>query len=118
MGSEDWARATASAFLMLWLEDCDEVAKPEWWNDEELKALSLRVVRAAPNEINAHNMRAHVLGGMSYGAWEAGPRSAAELKEAAAHLDRCASLSNAPVMIGQLTTLAVRCREQAAAHKA
>ena len=25
-------------------------AKPEWWNDEELKALSARVVRAAPDD--------------------------------------------------------------------
>ena len=35
-------------------EACTEVAKPEWWNDEELKALSARVVRAAPNELGAN----------------------------------------------------------------
>ena len=29
---------------------CFDVAKPEWWNDEELKALSARVLRAAPND--------------------------------------------------------------------
>ena len=40
-----WAQATALAFGMLVQEACDEVAKPEWWSDEELKALSARVVR-------------------------------------------------------------------------
>ena len=34
---------------MLAQEECVEVSKPEWWNDEGLKALSARVVRAAPN---------------------------------------------------------------------
>ncbi len=116
-GMGHWAEAMAGAFNMLLQEECAEVAKPEWWNDEELKALSSRVVSAAPDDESPNLMRAVVLSGL-WGAWEAGPRSAAELKEAAAHLDRCASLSNAPVMIGQLTTLAVRCREQAAAHKA
>ena len=49
VGSEDWAEATAAAFDLLKLEECAEVAKPEWWSDEGLKALSARVVRAAPN---------------------------------------------------------------------
>ena len=62
------------------------MAKPEWWSDEGLKALSARVVRAAPDaHWQASQMRALVLSGRS-GAWEAGPRSAAELSEAAAHL--------------------------------
>ena len=38
-GSKGWARATAMAFNMLKLEECAEVAKPEWWSDEGLKAL-------------------------------------------------------------------------------
>ena len=63
VGSESWARATASAFIMLTLEECAEVAKPEWWNDEGLKALSARVVRAAPDDVEAHEMRAIVLTG-------------------------------------------------------
>ena len=29
------------------------MAKPEWWNDEGLKALSARVVRAAPDDVKA-----------------------------------------------------------------
>ena len=88
MGSEDWAEATARSFNVLALEACAEVAKPEWWNDEELKALSARVVRAAaPNDYQTHQVRAVVLSGSS-GAWEVGPRSAAELNEAAAHYER------------------------------
>ena len=43
--------------------ECGEVAKPEWWNDEGLKALSARVLRAAPNEESALDMRAYVLSG-------------------------------------------------------
>ena len=39
---------------MLLQEECGEVTnKPEWWNDESLKALSARVVRAAPNDESA-----------------------------------------------------------------
>ena len=45
VGSEDWAETTARAFSMLAQEACAEVAKPEWWNDEGLKALSARGVR-------------------------------------------------------------------------
>eukprot|EP00964_Phaeocystis_antarctica_P028388 scaffold16007_cov65-Phaeocystis_antarctica.AAC.8 len=88
VGSEKWAVATAHAFDMLRQEECGEVAKPEWWNDEGLKALSARVVRAAPNETRANVMRAAVMSGMGGSAWDVGPRSAAELKEAAAHWER------------------------------
>ena len=63
VGSEDWAQATARAFNMLIQEACAEVAKPEWWNDEGLKALSARVVRAAPDDLVANQMRAIVLAG-------------------------------------------------------
>ena len=48
---------------MLTQEACAEVAKPEWWNDEGLKALSARVVRAAPDDWQANQMRAIVLAG-------------------------------------------------------
>eukprot|EP00964_Phaeocystis_antarctica_P099800 scaffold65587_cov46-Phaeocystis_antarctica.AAC.1 len=73
VGSEDWAGATAHAFGMPTEKECTEVAKPEWWNDEGLKALSARVVRATPNDTAAIGMRAVVLSGDD-GAWEAGPR--------------------------------------------
>ena len=92
MGSEGWAKATAWAFTMLTQEACAEAAKPEWWNDEALKALSARVVRAAPNLEVANRMRALVLSGLCGDAWEVGPRSATELRLAALHYDRCSAL--------------------------
>ena len=114
VGSENWAKATADAFDMLQLEQCDEVAKPEWWNDEELKALSARVVRAAPDEVHAHQMRALVLSGQGR-AWEAGPRSAAELKEAATHFERAAALHPAPAQKAHSASRAAWCRATAEA---
>ena len=114
VGSVGWAQATAWAFKMLIKEACAEVAKPEWWDDEELKALSARVVRAAPDEMQAHQMRACLLGG-STAAWEAGPRSAAELKEAATHFDRAAALCPAPAVKAELAGTAAWCRAKAEA---
>ena len=96
VGSGGWAQATAQTFGTLQLEQCAEVAKPEWWNDEGLKALSASVLRAAPNEDSAIDMRAYVLSGINGGAWEVGPRSAAELKEAATLFDRSAALCDTP----------------------
>ena len=114
MGSGGWAMATAHAFEMLRQEACDEVTKPEWWNDEGLKALSARVVRATPNELGAVTMRADVLcGGRS--VWELGPRSAAELKEAASYWERAAVLCDAPVWKDEYACNADCCRSLAAA---
>ena len=112
-GSDGWARTTAVAFGMLTMEVCAEVAKPEWWNDEGLKALSVRVVRAAPNDAGANGMRGMALGGLCFGAWEAGPRSAAELKEAATHFDRGAAIHPAPAVKAEVFGLADACRRQA-----
>ena len=109
VGSEDWADATADAFDMLRSEQCDEVAKPEWWNDEGLKALSARVLRAAPDTELAIDMRAYVLSGFC-DAWEVGPRSAAELKEAAACFDRSAAMCDAPALKAELVRFADECR--------
>eukprot|EP00964_Phaeocystis_antarctica_P028767 scaffold16226_cov60-Phaeocystis_antarctica.AAC.1 len=110
VGLEAWAVVTTRAFNTLSQKECDEVAKPEWWNDEGLKALSARVVRAAPNDGQAQNMRAEVLSGQSYGAWEAEPRSAAELKKAATHYERAAALHPAPAMKAHLAGKAAACR--------
>eukprot|EP00964_Phaeocystis_antarctica_P112294 scaffold76485_cov51-Phaeocystis_antarctica.AAC.2 len=115
VGSECWARATAKAFETLGHEQCAEVAKPEWWNDEGLKALSARVVRAAPNYVAADQMRAMVLSGVAYNAWEAGPRSAAELKAAAMHFDQCVALCDAPAMKVEFASYADWCRSKAEA---
>jgi hypothetical protein len=57
-------------------------------------------------------MRAFVLTGQ-LSAWEAGPRSAAELREAAAHFDRAAALCSAPVMKADFTGRAAWCRTKA-----
>ena len=116
VGSERWAGATASAFDKLRQEQCAEVAKPEWWNDEELKALSARVVRAAPNEVPPNMMRAVVLSGAADGAWQMGPRSAAELKEAVVHCERAAALSPAPAVKAQFAHVAAWCRRRAVAR--
>ena len=113
VGSELWAVATAKVFEILKQEECSEVATPEWWNDEGLKALSARVVRAAPSAATAATMRAVVLSGAGAGTWEAGPRSAAEFKEAAACFDRAAALSSAPAVKAQKTRLAELCRGRA-----
>ena len=115
VGSGGWAQATAQTFGTLQLEQCAEVAKPEWWNDEGLKALSASVVRAAPDYADANQMRARVLCGMTFGAWLAGPRSAAEFKEAATHYDRAAAISPAPAQKAELAGLAARCRTKAGA---
>ena len=114
MGSERWAEATAAAFTMLTQPVCAEVAKPEWWHDEGLKALSARVVRAAPDDGMAYQMRALVLSGRC-DAWEAEPRSAAELKAAAKHFDRAAALHPAPAMKAQHAAAAAWCRTKAGA---
>jgi len=112
VGSEMWGRVTAEAFAMLTQEACAEVAKPEWWNDEGLKALSARVVRAAPDDVQAHQMRAGVLTGQ-YATWEAGPRSVAELMEAAVHYERAAALEPAPAVKAELAGDAAWCRRKA-----
>ena len=98
---------------MLKTEECAEAAKPEWWNDQGLKALSGRVLRAAPNVESAIDMRANVLSGAYGDAWELGPRSTAELKEAAVHYDRSAALCDAPVWKAQIVSLADWCRSEA-----
>ena len=110
--SKSWAEATAMAFNELTQEACAEVAKPEWWSDEGLKALSARVVGAAPDDADAQQMRAVVLSGRCTD-WEAGPRSAAELRETATHFDRAAALCTAPAVKGNFAECADRCRQAA-----
>eukprot|EP00964_Phaeocystis_antarctica_P007044 scaffold3822_cov68-Phaeocystis_antarctica.AAC.2 len=83
-----------------------------WWNDEGLKALSARVARAAPNHVTANAMRAIVLSGQER-AWEAGPRSAVELMEAATHYERTAALCPAPAQKAALAGDADWCRSLA-----
>ena len=67
--------------------------KPEWWNDEALKVLSARVVALAPNGHMPCAMRARLLCGddLAKAPWNAGPRTAAEIKEAATWYRRAAA---------------------------
>ena len=92
----------------------DEVAEPEYWDDEGLKALSARVVKAAPDDVDAVRMGAMVMSGQA-GAWKAGLRSAAELKKAATHYERAAALCPAPVAKAEFAGDAAWCRRQAGA---
>ena len=62
-------------------------------------------------------MRAAVLSGQCP-AWESGPRSAADLKEAAKHFERAAALTPAPVLKCQNESNAAALRRQAAAMEA
>ena len=116
--SKDWATATACAFEMLRQEECNEVAKPEWWDDELLKVLSARVVRANETVASAtgpaHRMRATVLCGL-YGAWASPPRSTAELTEARMHFVSAAGLCTAAVGRAELETAATLCGQLALA---
>ena len=70
------------------------------------------MVRAAPDELAANRMRAIVLCGQD-SAWEAGPRSAAELMEAATYFERAAALHPAPAMKSDLAEQAAWLRCQA-----
>ena len=64
--------------------------------------------------MQAHQMRAIVLAPWDT-AWEAGPRSAAELREAAAHYERAAALHPAPAAKAEFTDFAAVCRRCAEA---
>ena len=59
-------------------------------------------------------MRAVVLRGQ-FSAWESGPRSAAELREAAAHFERAAPLCPAPAQKAAFAGAAAWCHSQAEA---
>ena len=98
-GTEDWAASVTSAFDLLKHYGCVEMPKPEWWNDEALKALSARVVAVAPDSFMACAMRARVLSGNAISGkthWNAGPRTAAEIKEAATWYRRASKQACAP----------------------
>ena len=64
--------------------------------------------------MDSRQMRAFVLCGQG-AAWEAGPRTAAELKKAATHYDRAAALCPAPAAKAEFAEFAALCRSQAGA---
>tara|TARA_B110001452_G_scaffold251177_1_gene240011 strand:+ start:3133 stop:4173 length:1041 start_codon:yes stop_codon:yes gene_type:complete len=95
---ESWATCAAGTFDLLKDPLCDDMPKPEWWDDEELKALSARVVALAPGDVHTCTMRAHVLTGdaLAPPPWNAGPRTAAEIKEAATWWRRATEATYSP----------------------
>ena len=114
VGSKGWAYSTAAAFSLLLNQQCKEAVKPEWWNDEGLKALSTRVLQAVPNVGWADEMRAQVLSGfLGGGDWQVGSRSAGDLKYAAALFDRAAAQQLTAHMKGALFEQADCCRNLA-----
>ena len=102
-GTKQWGTAAAESFDLLKTPDCRDAPKPEWWNDEGLKALSAQVVALVPDGYTSCAMRARVLCGDALGKehtapWNAGPRTAAEVKDAATWYRRAARVSvTAPV---------------------
>ena len=97
-GTEPWAEAAAGAFKLLANDECHDAPKPEWWNDAALKALSARVVALAPEESSPCTMRAYVLSADSDSPWAVGPRTAAEIKEAATWFRRAAKVHRVPAL--------------------
>ena len=67
-----------------------------------------------PDDGVANEMRALVLCGQ-YGAWEVGPRSAAEFMEAATYFERTAALHPAPAMKAHFAGKAALCRRRSEA---
>ena len=110
-GTKDRAESAASAFDVLKTPDCDEAPKPEWWNDEGLKSLSARVVAIAPNYPNALSMRGLILAGGAVFAqsWNARPRTAAEIKEAATWFRRAAKVGYSQAATQRNEERASRC---------
>ena len=88
-------RAAVMAFDLLIRAPCDAVARPSWWNDAALLAMSARALQDTPSSPYAISVRTHVLIGiMGVGqeqtagvvparGWPLGGRSAAQLREAA-----------------------------------
>ena len=98
--SVEWASCISLAFDTLVHPACSEVAKPEWWNDKDLMALSKKAARVTgaagvqqSRRVKGHLLRLHVLAAESgeFG-WQVGPRSAADLNEAATHAGMAAEL--------------------------
>ncbi len=116
-GSALWADSTAAAFNNLQMPECDEVVKPSWWDDEALKTLSKTVVDAVDSQ-GSNQMRAKVLSGTCPRSYKAGPRSAADLREAAKHSERAAELVHAPIQKSKRERFAVALLNQAAAMEA
>ena len=93
-----WARIAADLLHKLDHQECVEL-QPDWWNDDALKGYSAKILAAYPPydpELPALMCRAEVMAGhcMPPGRvwWKVGPRTPAELREAAEFYRRAAEL--------------------------
>lgn len=86
-----WAAAAARSYLAL--VRCNELPKPEWWNDAALLSLCERAAGVLPEDVRAVHMRAGVLSGLQSALPAPSSRSAEQLRAAAAAYQKVASLS-------------------------
>ena len=120
-GTEPWATAAAAAFNVLRHDDQRTMARPEWWHDAGLKRLSAQAVKAAPRAVVTVMMRAMVLVPKCEGdgwvehepTWSVGPRSAAEIREAARMYEKGCGLTDQQEVRSNFTTRAAFCRREA-----
>jgi len=125
-----WAKAVTSVFEHLQFGEIGSPTAVElgisWWNDEALKNLSAEVESIIGDDWIAVNFRAIVLYGSCYpwARWDAGDRSAEELRGAAdrfqqvakLHIQLAASLPNgeqARAVAKQYISLGVTARQRA-----
>ena len=78
------------------------------WAEMPLVGYSFRRL-TSQHSVHAHHMRGLVLRGHC-DAWEAGPRSAEQLREAATHFERAGALHHAPAIKAQMEEFADTCR--------
>jgi len=110
-GSEIWANCVSQAFNDLMQPFAHEEPKPTWFEDETLKRFARQVVAKKLSDVSSWKMMGDVLCG-GLGAWEAGPRTARDLRQAAAAYTRAVGLTAAS------TTSAVISRRLSAACRA
>ena len=88
----EWASAVAHSYAVL--TRCAAAPKPAWWTDATLLSLSERVLELLAEQLNAQTMRAELLSGLQGALPElAAPRSAEELRTAAAAYQKVLALS-------------------------
>jgi len=87
---DKWCAHAAKTFDML--SGLPNAERPAWWNESQLLHISERVASGVPELPSGQIMRGQLLAGLSDGTWEAGPRSAASLRQAAIHFQLASRL--------------------------
>ena len=118
-----WAeRAIAAYALCSNQSELSSMARPSWWKDDALKAMSASVLAARPDFVLAWRLRGEVLSALLGGAsWVAAPRSAAELLEAGKCLQRAATFGSDELAVAdkeKVVRQAVACLKAAQAAEA